>query len=86
MDKEIKAASAPMGNAPLLASHPVYHYADARRYGWNLQNVHWEPDEMPSDAEWQKFEVLYASHPGKIMIWEEDPLPSRGRPPSQNGS
>jgi zinc transport system substrate-binding protein len=59
----------------MLASHPVYHYA-ARRYGWNLKNVHWEPDEMPSDAEWQKFEKLHAEHPGKIMIWEETPLPT----------
>jgi putative ABC transport system permease protein len=74
-DAELERASAPLGNAPLLASHPVYHYA-ARRYGWNLKNVHWEPDEMPSDAEWQKFEKLHAEHPGKIMIWEETPLPT----------
>ena len=73
VDAALERASAPLGNAPLLASHPVYHYA-ARRYGWNLQNVHWEPDEMPSADEWQKFEKLHASHPGKIMIWEDDPL------------
>jgi putative ABC transport system permease protein len=75
LDAALERASAPLGNAPMLASHPVYHYA-ARRYGWNLKNVHWEPDEMPSDAEWQKFEKLYAEHPGRIMIWEEDPLPA----------
>jgi zinc transport system substrate-binding protein len=75
VDAALQRASAPLGNAPLLASHPVYHYS-ARRYGWNLQNVHWEPDEMPSDDEWQKFEKLHASHPGKIMIWEDDPLPA----------
>ena len=57
----------------MLGSHPVYHYA-ARRYGWNLKSVHWEPDEMPSDTEWQKFAQLYAEHPGKIMLWEEAPL------------
>lgn len=73
VDAELERASAPLGNTPLLASHPVYHYA-ARRYGWNLKNVHWEPDEMPSDTEWQKFEKLYAEHPGKIMLWEEAPL------------
>jgi putative ABC transport system permease protein len=75
VDAALERASAPLGNAPLLASHPVYHYA-ARRYGWNLENVHWEPDEMPSDEEWQKFEKLHTQHPGKIMIWEEDPLPA----------
>jgi putative ABC transport system permease protein len=75
VDAALERASAPLGSAPLLASHPVYHYA-ARRYGWNLENVHWEPDEMPSAEEWQKFEKLYASHPGKIMVWEDDPLPA----------
>jgi zinc transport system substrate-binding protein len=59
---------------PLLGSHPVYQYA-ARRYGWNLKSVHWEPDEMPSEEEWQRFEKLCRSHPAKIMIWEEYPLP-----------
>ncbi len=75
LDGELEHASAPLGIVPLLASHPVYHYA-ARRYGWNLKNVHWEPDEMPSDEEWRKFEKLFAEHPGKIMLWEEDPLPT----------
>jgi putative ABC transport system permease protein len=74
LDTDLERASASFGNVPLLASHPVYHYI-ARRYGWNLKNVHWEPDEMPSDAEWRKFEKLHAEHPGKIMLWEEDPLP-----------
>ncbi len=75
LDAELQRASAPLGPAPLLASHPVYHYA-ARRFGWNLKNVHWEPDEMPADAEWQKFETLHREHPGKIMIWEADPSPA----------
>jgi putative ABC transport system permease protein len=75
IDAALVRASAPLGNAPLLASHPVYHYA-ARRFGWNLQNVHWEPDEMPNEDEWQKFEKLHATHPGKIMIWEDDPVPA----------
>ncbi len=74
IDAAIEQASAALGNAPLLGSHPVYQYA-ARRYGWNLKSVHWEPDEMPSDQEWQKFEQLHRGHPGKIMIWEEEPLP-----------
>jgi putative ABC transport system permease protein len=75
IDAAIQQASAALGNSPLLGSHPVYQYA-ARRYGWNLKSVHWEPDEMPSDEEWQKFEKLHRSHPAKIMIWEKDPLPA----------
>src|ERR1039457_310085 len=75
IDAAIQQASAPLGNLPLLGSHPVYQYA-ARRYGWNLKSVHWEPDEMPSEEEWQRFEKLCRDHPGKIMIWEEYPLPA----------
>ena len=75
IDARLVDASIGLGNKPLLASHPVYHYA-ARRYGWNMKEVHWEPDEMPSNAEWQKFIKLYASHPAKLMIWEEDHLPA----------
>jgi zinc transport system substrate-binding protein len=75
IDAAIQQASARLGNSPLLGSHPVYQYA-ARRYGWNLKSVHWEPDEMPSEEEWQKFEKLHRDHPGKIMLWEEDPLPT----------
>jgi putative ABC transport system permease protein len=75
LDAALQRASGPLGGAPLLGSHPVYHYA-ARRYGWNLQSVHWEPDEMPSEEEWRKFDKLRAEHPGRIMLWEEDPLPA----------
>ena len=75
IDAAIQQTSAKLGNSPLLGSHPVYQYA-ARRYGWNLKMVHWEPDEMPSDEEWQKFEKLYREHAGKIMLWEKDPLPT----------
>jgi zinc transport system substrate-binding protein len=75
LDAALQRASGPLNGAPLLGSHPVYHYA-ARRYGWNLQSVHWEPDEMPSGEEWRKFDKLRAQHPGRIMLWEEDPLPA----------
>jgi zinc transport system substrate-binding protein len=75
LDRLLATASVNLRKAPLLGSHPVYQYA-ARRYGWNLQAVHWEPDEMPPEAEWQKLAALHATHPAKVMIWEEDPLPA----------
>jgi putative ABC transport system permease protein len=75
IDTAIEKASAPLGHSPLLGSHPVYQYA-ARRYGWNLRSVHWEPVEMPSEDDWQKFEQLHREHPAKIMLWEEEPLPA----------
>ena len=75
LDRLLAAASLQLGKSPLLGSHPVYQYT-ARRYGWNLQAVHWEPDEMPTEAEWQKLKAMYAKHPARLMIWEEDPLPA----------
>jgi putative ABC transport system permease protein len=75
VDVAIQQASSPLGHSPLLGSHPVYEYA-ARRYGWNLRSVHWEPDELPSDEEWRRFEELHRQHPARIMIWEADPLPA----------
>jgi len=58
---------------PLLASHPVYQYF-ARRYGLNLKSVMWEPDEVPSDAQWAELKGILSEHPAKWMIWEDDPV------------
>ena len=56
----------------LLASHPVYQYL-ARRYGLNLRSVMWEPDELPSEAQWSELEGILSEHPAKWMIWEGEP-------------
>jgi len=57
----------------LIASHPVYNYA-AKRFGWNLRNLHWEPDTMSDDAEWTKLEKMLTDHPALHMLWEDEPL------------
>ncbi|NJD05277.1 MAG: zinc ABC transporter substrate-binding protein [Methylococcaceae bacterium] len=57
---------------PLLASHPVYQYL-AKRYGLQVESVHWEPGEMPSATEWEALQKLRAGHPAKIMLWEAEP-------------
>lgn len=58
---------------PLLASHPVYDYL-ARFCGWDLQSVHWEPDEMPAEEGWKELEALLTKHPARWMIWEGQPI------------
>jgi len=75
LDATLAAVSSHLGKEPLLGSHPVYQYT-ARRYGWDLESVHWEPDEMPSEEEWQKLARMHQKHPAKLMIWEEAPLPA----------
>jgi zinc transport system substrate-binding protein len=74
LDTELKATAAAKPGLPLLASHPVYQYL-ARRYGLNLQAVHWEPNEMPPAEEWQALEKTLAKHPAKWMLWEAEPSP-----------
>lgn len=57
---------------PLLASHPVYQYL-ARRYGLDLESVHWEPTEMPDEAEWTQLAERLKVRPVRWMIWEAQP-------------
>ncbi|MCW5977944.1 MAG: zinc ABC transporter substrate-binding protein [Bryobacteraceae bacterium] len=71
LDRELQGAG---GSGPMLASHPVYQYA-ARRYHWNLVSFHWEPDEPPSAAEWEKLRRALRKHPAKVMLWEAPPQP-----------
>ncbi len=72
LDARLVSLTRNAGDAPLLASHPVYQYF-ARRYGLNLESVHFEPDEMPDEAAWRALEQLVASHPARWMIWEGQP-------------
>lgn len=58
---------------PLLGSHPVYQYFK-RRYQFNLQSVHWEPEEAPSEEQWNLLKDILKSHPAKWMLWEGQPM------------
>ena len=59
---------------PLYASHPLYDYL-ARFCGWRLKNYHWEPDETPTDRQWERFAEQHPEHGARIMIWEATPTP-----------
>ncbi len=58
---------------PLLASHPVYDYL-ARRGGWPIQSVHFEPNQMPGEEEWQKLWTLQQQSGARVMLWEDTPI------------
>ena len=77
-DTRLMAAAEQLGNRPLLFSHPVYQYLE-RRYALNGYSVHWEPDVMPEEADWDQLQAVLRQHPAKIMIWEADPLPETRR-------
>ncbi len=70
------AQEAVAGNPELqvLFSHPVYQYL-AHRFGLDARSVHWKPDQMPGEAEWQELLEILRDFPASWMIWEDTPLP-----------
>jgi zinc transport system substrate-binding protein len=74
LDAALKRAATALGDAPLLFSHPVYGYLQAR-YALNGRSVTWEPDAVPSEAQWRALKALLAEHPARVMLWEAEPLP-----------
>jgi zinc transport system substrate-binding protein len=75
LDARLEAATAALGEAPVVFSHPVYQYLEAR-YGLNGHSVHWEPDGEPSERQWAELERWLGESPARWMIWEAEPLPS----------
>ncbi|MBI1372170.1 MAG: zinc ABC transporter substrate-binding protein [Phycisphaera sp.] len=74
LDDALKSISAgDKAKTPLVASHPVYNYI-ARRYGWNLRSMLWEPDAMPSDEQWAELGKLLNAHAALSMLWEDEPI------------
>ncbi len=72
IDHEFQLIFSKISGQPLIASHPVYQYL-ARRYNLNLKNVHWEPNKMPENSEWEGFSSILQMHPARWMIWEAEP-------------
>lgn len=74
LDTEVQQIVAGHPDAETLFSHPVYQYF-ARRYHLHAYSVHWEPDQVPGEAEWRKLDAMQAHAPASWMIWEGAPLP-----------
>ncbi|MBK8093908.1 MAG: zinc ABC transporter substrate-binding protein [Verrucomicrobiaceae bacterium] len=72
LDARFTAVGKRIANAPLVASHPVYHYF-ARRYALNLQAVLWEPETVPDEKAMTDLQTILAKHPAKWMLWEGEP-------------
>ena len=74
LDQKLREMVTAKKDRPLLVSHPVYDYF-ARRYGLNIRSMHWEPDEMPAEAQWQSLQSILKDHAAQWMVWEAVPLP-----------
>jgi zinc transport system substrate-binding protein len=73
LDSQLQEMSEQLGKQPVLFSHPVYQYLE-RRYNLRGFSVHWEPDEVPEEAQWRQLQSVLQQHPATIMIWEAEPL------------
>ena len=74
LDRALRDGLATVSDRRLIGSHPVYQYL-ARRYGLEIESVHFEPNAQPGEAEWQALDRLLGDHRARIMIWEAEPLP-----------
>ena len=73
LDQDLKTLISKDPSRPLVVSHPVYDYF-ARRYGLNIKNVHWEPDEIPTNEQMLELKSILKEHPAQWMIWEGKPM------------
>jgi zinc transport system substrate-binding protein len=72
--ERLKEISDQIGEQNIIVSHPVYQYL-AAAYNLNLHSVHFEPDEMPSEKQWEEFDELLKLKPSSLMLWESEPMP-----------
>jgi len=78
LDLEIQKRVASKAGQPMLSSHPLYQYL-ARRYTLHIEDMQWEPDAVPGDAEWQRLRYVTEGFPAQWMIWEKQPMPEIAR-------
>lgn len=72
LDADFAQIFGALADTPLVFSHPVYQYLE-RRYDVNGVSVHWEPDEVPGDDEFNQLAQRLLRHPAEYMIWEGEP-------------
>jgi zinc transport system substrate-binding protein len=54
----------------IIYSHPVYQYFE-RHYHLPGKSLHWEPDIMPTEEQWQELERLRREN--SLFVWEAEP-------------
>ncbi|MBW2394656.1 MAG: zinc ABC transporter substrate-binding protein [Deltaproteobacteria bacterium] len=74
LDEELAQTAEALGDTPILYSHPVYDYLQAR-YELNGRSLVWEPGEAPTERQWRDLREILQEHPAPWMLWEADPLP-----------
>lgn len=70
LDAGYREQAARLVGRQIIYSHPVYQYFE-RRYTLPGHSLHWEPDVMPGEAQWQELEQLRGE--GALFVWEAGP-------------
>lgn len=70
LDAAYEAELLRLAGRQIIYSHPVYQYFE-RRYGVPGLSLHWEPDVMPSPAQWRELEELAGDR--ALFVWEAQP-------------
>jgi zinc transport system substrate-binding protein len=73
LDNKLLQLSKSNPSLALLGSHPVYQYL-ARGYGLNMRMLMWEPDEIPTESQWQDLQTITDGHDADWMLWEALPV------------
>ena len=73
LDESFERAFDDLGYRPFVFSHPVYQYLQ-RRYDLDAVSVHWEPDRIPTEAQWAELETILQGNPGRLILWEAEPM------------
>ncbi len=61
-----------VGDTPLVASHPIYHYL-SRAYGFKIESLVWEPEMKITAENEAELKAILAKYSAKWMIWEDVP-------------
>jgi zinc transport system substrate-binding protein len=78
LDQTLSSYKDSYDGKPIFASHPAYNYL-AKRYGWNVDNLDLDPEEMPSDETFAEIKARQAHHPAEYIVWEGEPAPEIAR-------
>ncbi len=73
LDERMESLSADLKKETLIGSHPVYQYL-SRGYNLDIRAFHLEPNEMPTEDQWQELKKLVKDKHISFMIWEGPPM------------
>lgn len=70
LDQGYREQASRLAGRQVIYSHPVYQYFE-RRYNLSGDSLHWEPDAMPSEEQWQELDQLRRED--SLFVWESEP-------------